>query len=134
LSCRLYSAAHPRVERSVGALATASTSYLTDAASVVVGFIGDDVVVNDTRLGKGSASLTGFVRALRDKQIEKITFHRGVTRDDIKTFIDELARRGSRTNVADRVAQRGIRRIVVGKLAVEDTPQDDIGIEAARRI
>lgn len=133
-SSELYAPGHPLVERSVDTLASAATAYLTDAASVIVGFVGDDVVVNDTRLGKGSASLTGFVRALRDKEIEKITFHRGVTREDVKMFLEELANRRARTNVADRLAGRGVKRIAIGKLAVEDTPQDDVGIEAARRV
>jgi putative nucleotidyltransferase with HDIG domain len=133
-SSELYAANHPLVQRSIDALASAAAAYLTDDSSVVVGFIGDDVVVNDTRLGKGSASLTGFVRALRDKEIEKITLHRGVTREDVKTFLEELAIRGSRTNVADRVASRGVRRIAIGKLAIEETPQDDVGIDAARRV
>ena len=58
--------------------ATIRRSLIADGCSIEEGaVIGDDVVVNDARLGKGSASLTGFVRGLRDREIEKITFHRG---------------------------------------------------------
>ena len=59
-AAELYAPAHPLVQRSVAALGLAYGDHLSSATSVVVGFIGDDVVVNDTRLGKGSASLTGF--------------------------------------------------------------------------
>jgi putative nucleotidyltransferase with HDIG domain len=132
-SAELYAPNHPLVQRSTTALVAACSTYLREAAAVVVGFIGDDVVVNDTRLGKGSASLTGFVRGLRDREIEKITFHAGVTPDEIKAFLEVLADRRSKDAVDQRLTQKGVRRIVIGKLAIEDTPTD-AGIEAARRV
>ena len=133
-AAELYAPQHPLVSRSVTALTAACTAQLADAQSLIVGFIGDDVVVNDTRLGKGSASLTGFVRGLRDREIEKITFHRGVTADEIRSFLGELADRRSRKALPERLASTGVRRIAIGKLSVEDTPQDAMGIEAARRV
>lgn len=63
----LYAPQHPLVQRATQALASSCAASLADASAVIVGFVGDDVVVNDARLGKGSASLTGFVRALRDR-------------------------------------------------------------------
>ena len=130
-AAELYAPQHPLVSRSVTALAAACTAQLADAQSLIVGFIGDDVVVNDTRLGKGSASLTGFVRGLRDREIEKITFHRGVTADEIRSFLGELADRRSRKPLLERLTSSGVRRIAIGKLSVEDTPQDAMGMEAA---
>jgi hypothetical protein len=65
-AAELYAAQHPLVQRSVAALGSATSAHLADSASVVVGFIGDDVVVNDTRLGKGSAGCaTGRSRRSR---------------------------------------------------------------------
>ena len=133
-AAELYSPQHPLVQRSVQALASATAAHLGDASTLVVGFIGDDVVVNDTRLGKGSASLTGFIRGLRDREIEKITFHRGVTSDEIQSFLTEMAVKRARSPLADRLTGKGVRRIVIGKLSVEDVQQDQIGIEAARKV
>ena len=133
-AAELYAPQHPLVLRSVSALTAACTAQLADAQSLIVGFIGDDVVVNDTRLGRGSASLTGFVRGLRDREIEKITFHRNVTADEIRSFLGELADRRSRKPLPERLTSIGVRRIAIGKLSVEDTPQDVMGIEAARRV
>jgi len=130
----LYAQQHPLVQRSSAALHAALTERLSEDPSVIVGLIGDDVVVNEMRLGKGSASLTGFVRGLRDREIEKITFHRGISAEEVRTFLSEVADRQARTPIADRLSARGVRRAEVGKLALEDTPQDAIGIEAARRI
>ena len=130
----LYAPQHPLVQRSVQGLASACSAFLADASSVVIGFIGDDVVVNDTRLGKGTASLTGFVRGLRDREIEKITFHRGVTPTEIQAFLGELASKRARTPLGERLAAKDVRRIVIGKLSIEDVQQDSVGIEAARRV
>jgi putative nucleotidyltransferase with HDIG domain len=133
-AAELYAPQHPLVQRSVQALASAGATFLQEAPSVVVGFIGDDVVVNDTRLGKSSASLTGFVRGLRDREIEKITFHRGVTPTEIHAFLSELAVKKAGTPLTDRLAASDVRRIVIGKLSIEDVEQDQVGIEAARRV
>jgi putative nucleotidyltransferase with HDIG domain len=133
-AAELYAAQHPLVQRSVTAFAAACGSFLGNASSVVIGFVGDDVVVNDTRLGKGSASLTGFVRGLRDREIEKITLQRGVTADEIQAFVVELADRKSRRAIGDRLSARGVRRIAIGKLAIEETAPDQLGIETARRV
>ena len=133
-AAELYAAAHPLVQRSIAALAAAAAAFLADASQVVIGFIGDDVVVNDARLDTGSASLTGFVRGLRDRGIEKITFHRGVTAEELQQFLAALAEKRARQPLPDRLAALGVRRVVVGRLAVEEPPQDSVGIEAARRV
>ena len=133
-SAELYAPCHPLVERSAAALTQACAAHLTDAAMVVIGFVGDDVVVNDTRLGRPSASLTGFVRGLRDRGIEKITVHRGVAPDEVKSFLEALADRRGGCPPDERLAARGVRRVVIGRLAVEDVPDDLVGIDAARRV
>ena len=130
----LYAAQHPLLQRAVQALAAAIAARLSNASTVIIGFIGDDVVVDDTRLGKGSASLTGFVRGLRDREIEKITFHRGVALEELKAFLAELAVKRAGTPLADRMSANGIRRIVVGRLAIEDVGDDQVGIDAARKV
>ena len=132
-SAELYAPQHPLVQRATAALAAACSAHFGTASTLIVGFVGDDVVVNEARLGKGSASLTGFVRGLRDRDIEKITFHRGVTAEEIKSFLEVLADRRAKSPVEERLVTRGVRHIVIGKLAIEDT-QTDVGIEAARRV
>ena len=130
----LYSSTHPLVRTSVDALATAVLDGLTAAPSVVVGFIGDTVVVDGTRLPRGSASLVGFVRDLRDREIEKISFARGVTRDEIQAFVLVLADRKSPVPIAERLTAKGVRHVTIGRIVVEETSEDDAGIAAARRV
>jgi putative nucleotidyltransferase with HDIG domain len=130
----LYSPTHPIVQRGIDALGTGALDALQNAPSIVIGFIGDEVIVDDARLPKGSASLIGFARDLREREIEKITFGRGLTREEIRGFIVALGDRKSPIPLADRLTQRGVRNITLGKIVVHDTGDDQTGIAVARRI
>src|SRR5437868_6185251 len=79
----LYSPAHPLVQRGIDALTAAATERLQSAPAIIIGFIGDEVVVDGTRLPRGTASLIGFARDLRDRGIEKITLSKGLSRADV---------------------------------------------------
>jgi putative nucleotidyltransferase with HDIG domain len=133
-SATLYSPSHPLVQRGVEALAALCTAIAQKTDSIVVGFIGDEVVVNAERLPKSAAALVGFARDMREREIEKITIQRGVTREDLRTLIVELQDRRARLPLQTRLQQHGITRIVIGRLAIEDEEPPDTGIAAARRI
>src|SRR4029450_11394140 len=79
-SATLYSPSHPLVQRGVDALTALCASIAQKTDAIVIGIIGDDVVVNAERLPKAAAALVGFARDLREREIEKITVQRGVTR------------------------------------------------------
>jgi putative nucleotidyltransferase with HDIG domain len=131
----LYSPSHPLVQRGVDALTALCGSLTQKADAIVIGFIGDEVVVNAERLPKSAAALVGFARDMRDREVEKITIQRGVTRDDLRGLVAALAERRASAPLASRLQQKGISRIVIGRLAVED--DDDTagtGIAAARKI
>ncbi len=130
----LYRPDHPIVRRGVEALTTLAQTALQRAEAVVIGFIGDDVVVNSTRLGRSAATLIGFVRELRDHRIEKITIARGVTRDEFKWFVQELADRRAPLPLQARLDQRHVRHITIGRINVEPVEEGSTGIGAARKV
>ncbi|MBI3494182.1 MAG: HD domain-containing protein [Acidobacteria bacterium] len=130
----LYSPTHPLVQRGLDGLLTATREALQTAASVVVGFIDDEIVVDGVRLPRGTAALVGFARDVRDREIEKVTFTRGLTRDEIRQFITVLGDRQSQVPLADQLTARGVRHIELGKVIVEDVTDDQAGIAAAKRV
>jgi putative nucleotidyltransferase with HDIG domain len=130
----LYSPAHPLVQRGIDALAAAATDRLQTAPAIVVGFIGDEVVVDGTRVPRGTASLIGFARDLRDRGIEKITLNRGLSRADVGHLISAFTDRTSAAPLADRLAARGVRNVALGRIVVEEVTDHQAGIEAARRV
>ena len=130
----LYSPDHPLVERGIQALTSHCQSALQRTETVVVGFVGDEVVVNGGRLEKSAAALVGFARDLREREIEKITIARGITRDELRTFVLELADRRSPAPLAARLEQHGVRRITIGRITIEQAEDESTGIAAARRV
>src|SRR5471032_85850 len=130
----LYSPTHPLVQRGIDSLATAAVDGLAAAPSIVIGFIGDEVVVDSTRLPRGSASLVSFARDLREREIEKITLARGLTRDEMRAFVVALGDRKSPVPITDRLTQKGVRHITLGKIVVDDSSDSHTGIAAARRV
>jgi putative nucleotidyltransferase with HDIG domain len=130
----LYSPAHPLVQRGIDALAAATTERLQTAPAIVVGFLGDEVVVDGTRLPRGTASLIGFARDLRDRGIEKITFNRGLSRAEVGHLVAAFTDRASPAPLADRLVARGVRNVTLGRIVVDEVSDDQAGIEAARRV
>jgi putative nucleotidyltransferase with HDIG domain len=130
----LYSPAHPLVQRGIDGLAAAATDALQAAPSVVIGFIGDEVIVDATRLPRGTAALVGFARDLREREIEKVTLSRGLTRDEVRSLVTVLGDRKSPGLLADRLAAKGVRHVALGKVIVEEVNDDQVGIAAARQV
>jgi putative nucleotidyltransferase with HDIG domain len=129
----LYSPSHPLVQRGIDSLATLCQAAMQRADNLVIGFIGDEVVVNGQRLIKSAAALVGFARDMREREIEKVTIGKGVTRDELRAFVLALADRRATEPLQARLDQRGVRRITIGRLNIEET-EEDTGIAAARKI
>ena len=130
----LYSPNHPLVQRGVDAFTSAATERLQSTPSVVIGFIGDEVVVDGTRLPRGTASLIGFARDLRDRGIEKITLSRGLSRAEVGALLSVFGDRASRTPLPDRLVAKGVRNVTLGRIVVDEVSDDQAGIAAARRV
>ena len=56
---------------------------------------------------KSAAALVGFARDMREREIEKITIQRGVTREELRTFIFELPDRKRDAAARDPAAAEG---------------------------
>jgi putative nucleotidyltransferase with HDIG domain len=130
----LYSPTHPLVQRGVDSLVALCASLTRQNEVIVIGFIGDEVVVNAERLPKSAAALVGFARDMREREIEKVSIHRGVTREELRTFVFELADRRAGLPLAARLQQKGVTRIVLGRLTIEKDEDESTGIVAARKI
>ncbi len=130
----LYAPNHPLVQRGIDAFTAAATDGLQSASSIVIAFIGDEVVVDAVRLPKGAASLVGFARDLREQDVEKITLSRGLAKEEVRSFVSVLTDRKSPLPVAERVVARGIRNIAVGRVVVEEVSGEQAGIAAAQRV
>jgi putative nucleotidyltransferase with HDIG domain len=133
-AAELYAPTHPLVQRTATGLFGAVAPHLGGAPTVIVGFLEDDIVVNDFRLPRGSANMAGLLRDMRDRKVEKITFAKGLELTDIRALMDELADKTSRAAVGDRLQARGIRRVQVARVATEEEDQSEVGLVAAKQM
>ncbi len=130
----LYSPAHPLVQRGIDAFMSAATEGLRGAPSIVIGFIGDEIVVDGQRLPRGTATLVGFARDLRERDVEKVTLTRGLTRDEVRTLVAVFGDRASTVPLPDRLVAGGVRHVTLGRVIVEEVNDEQVGIAAARRV
>jgi len=130
----LYAPNHPLIQRGIDALSAATTAGLQSTGSIVIAFIGDEIVVDATRLAKSSATLVGFARDLRERDVDKITFTRGATKDDVRLLINVLSDRKTPGPLPDRLASRGVRYITLGRVVVEEVTDEQAGVAAAKKV
>ena len=130
----LYAPSHPLVQRSIDTLAAVTAKNLQNHPNAIIGFLGNDVVVNDLRLGTFSAQLVGLVRDMHERQIEKISFAQGVTRDDVRHLVEHMADRRSTVPLSERLLASGVRRITIGRITIESDDGEHAGIAMAKKV
>ncbi len=119
-STQLYSKGHPIITRNLETLSGALQLLHSLQPSIVIGLVGDEVIVDDMPLAKAD-TLGGFVRRLQQSGVERITIDRGVTIEEISTFIDAVTTIDSRNADGDDAANAfpAMPHIRVGRVTVE---------------
>jgi putative nucleotidyltransferase with HDIG domain len=119
---QLYSRGHPIIGRNLDSLARAIEALHAHSPSVVMGIVGDEVIVDETPVGKAEG-LGALVRRLTQIGIERITIDRGVTAEEIAALADAVS------SGVDSVAFPALTHIRVGRVHIgERVPgsQDDM--------
>ena len=126
-SGQLYSRGHPIIARNLEALSTAIQLLHSLGPTVVIGFIGDEVVVDDMPLAKAD-TIGPLIRRLQQSGIERIAIDRGVTRDEICRVSRRRRRaRAARGRRSRRVAMPQLPHIRVGRVTIEQRVDGDLG-------
>ncbi len=124
-SAQLYSKGHPIISRNVESLSAAIQLLHGLAPSVVVGLVGDEVIVNDMPMAKAEA-IGPLMRRLQHSGVERITFDRGVTTEEISSFVDAITAMERRDGDASAVELPALKHIRVGRVVVEQKVEGDI--------
>jgi putative nucleotidyltransferase with HDIG domain len=135
----LYARGHPLVDRSVSALFDACAAWLQEAPSLVIGFLDSEIIVDSAPVRQAGGTLTGLARTLTRRDIEKISFFRGLSREELRAALEIVAGRNGADHeahdaVASRLGAAGVRHVTVGTLTLEDTEHQPPGIQAAIRV
>ncbi len=130
----LYAPTHPLVQRSIDSLVAVTTRNLQNQQNAVIGFLGNDIVVNDLRLGRFSAQLVGLVRDMHEREIEKISLMQGTSRDDLRHFVELMSDRRSPVPFSERLLARGVQRITIGRISIDSDDLQHTGIAMAKKV
>lgn len=125
---QLYAKDHPLVGRNVEGLLAALKPLLAATPNLTVGIVGTQFVVADTPMPKASASMTELIKRLKDQQVERITFDRGVTADHALGFMLAVA---ALTGKGDSDALPAFPHIRVGRITAEERRNDGVANDMA---
>ena len=115
----LYAPDHPLVARNLAGLVSVLSALHQQQPSIAIGIVGNDLVVADTPMHKLSAQMAELIRKLKDSEVERIAFERGVTQDEIVALMLHLSRLGGKgAREADKDLSSA--HVRVGRLKAED--------------
>ena len=127
-AAQLYAADHPLLGKNVEGLLTALRSLHPHNPSVAIGIVGNQLVVADTPMPRASAGMAELIKRLREHEIERIAFDRGITPDEVTAFIHAIASLGNK-GAAEQPPQ--FPHIHVGRITADERRDDGIGSDMA---
>ena len=131
-SGQLYSRGHPIIARNLEALSTALQLLHALNPTVVIGLIGDEVVVDDTPIAKADA-IVPLIRRLQQSGVERIAINRGVTREEITAFLDVVTALEPRGTDGKPAPMPEFPHIRVGRMTVDQAVKGELADMAAVR-
>jgi putative nucleotidyltransferase with HDIG domain len=120
---QLYSPTHPIVTRNLDLLAEGLHSLVEADGSVVIGVLGEELIVGDLPMSKASASMGELIRRLSALGIERITFTREVTAEELKGFVERFGRiekNAGKEKQEESAAQLESTNIHVGRVTMQE--------------
>ncbi len=87
----LYGSAHPRAAQSRQKLHSDLGRLLLDQAELSFVLLGEELFVQGRPFTRTSRQAPSVIRRFRRRGVEHLTFRQGVTEDEVRTFLEELA-------------------------------------------
>src|SRR5919197_5310630 len=117
-SAQLYSKGHPIIARNLEQLSAAVQLLHSLQPSTVVGFVGEEFIVDYMPVARAEV-LGGIVRRLQQGGVERIAFERGVTNDELSTFVEAVTAIEEGHGDHGEPAFPALPHIRVGRVSVE---------------
>jgi putative nucleotidyltransferase with HDIG domain len=117
-SSQLYSKGHPIIGRNLQQFSTALQLLHSHEPTTVVGFVGDEIIVDDMPIAKAEA-LGGIVRRLQQNGVDRIHIDRGVTNEELAAFVETIGSLEPNPNDDAPDPFAGMPHIRVGRVTVD---------------
>ena len=127
---QLYSAQHPLVQRNIEGLCEVVRTIQEHESPIVIGIVGDELIVGDVPMPKASGSMGEIIKRLRALGVERITIDRGASPEELAAFTHLLGTIDAATvqaavarGGADPLSQPHVR---VGRIQVEQKTDEHL--------
>jgi len=126
-SAQLYSKGHPIIGRNLESLSAAIQLLHGLESAVVIGLVGDEVIVDDMPVAKAD-TLGPLVRRLQQTGVERITIDRGVTIEELSGFIEAVTdvERQDASGEKDEATFPSFAHIRVGRVTVDQRVEGNL--------
>jgi HD-GYP domain-containing protein (c-di-GMP phosphodiesterase class II) len=114
----LYSPTHPQVAQYIEKAYGLLQDLLRIKPEITILLIGDDLVVDNRPFAGGSAFVANFVRIMRKKSFERLSFLPGMTKAELEGLIRDMA-------ASDAVSVRSSSGVKLGKVELRIKKLDE---------
>ena len=114
----LYSPTHPQVVQYVDKAYAVLYDLLKVKPEITLLLIGNDLVAENRPLASDSTFATNFIRIMKRKSFERISFLSGLTKSELESFIRDLA-------ASDGVSVKSSAAIKLGKVELRIRKHDE---------
>lgn len=130
---QLYAPGHPLVARNVGAFAELVQRLLEEMPSISIALLADEVVVGDLPMPKGAATLGEIFARLKLRGVERVSFDKGATPEELAAAIEALCQRLRAAGQADAPRFPDLAHVRIGLVRVEQRTQASLADMATIR-
>jgi putative nucleotidyltransferase with HDIG domain len=125
---QLYAPSHPIVLRNLEGLAEALRALHQHDATIVIGMLGEELIVGDLPMTKASASMGELIRRFGSLGIERVTIAKPVSLEELKAFagkFGQLEKTLSGDALKEAAAQLDSANIRVGRVSIEENEPEE---------
>jgi len=121
-TAKMYGVVHPMFQKSLDRAYAAFEVVLAERQEMVIGIVGDELAFEKEILFDLGKLLRSAVLYLKERNIERLAFYRGLSKDELGKFVGLLAgpKEDFKTDPQLLVAHNGIKNISIGKLKVDN--------------
>jgi putative nucleotidyltransferase with HDIG domain len=126
-AAKLYGAGHPLFKKSIDKAYLNLQDILKDRPDFVIGIVGEELACEKEIFFELSKITRPMILYLKDRGIERITFHQGLMKEELEKFVAFLAtsKEAVGKDPQEYLSLIGIRNISIGKLKVSEAPSTE---------
>jgi putative nucleotidyltransferase with HDIG domain len=114
---QLYPPGHKLLLASAERLVTALPEALAGQPELNIGIIDDRVILGEYPLSQGLSPSAAQLAPLREREIERVTFDRETTAEEVEALLDVLSSDPTDAPASEKLASAGVRSIRIGRLS-----------------